>query len=225
MRTLLPLSLFACSIRAPEPQPASPTEAELEMRVFDVAAGNQELTASLINRLLPTPKDGRAMKGPNGTVVVVASSSVLDGVGDLVGRLEDAPAPAETGPATVELEYWVVTGKPAAEPVIPQDLQTLGPAVEAIITADGPQTLSRRNHQRLVTRQGRAGTLDTNAMRIEQRIEVDESDRIHAEIEIRLGGEARFETEIAVQPGKYVVLAQAEVQDDNVYIVARPTLK
>ncbi len=226
MRRLFPLlglALFACTPPAvPEPAPAPP----MEMRVYDVPAGQKGFIARTVNNAMSAEtRQGRALEGPADTVVVVAPASLQTGVAALVDKVGRA-APVEAAVVNVELRYWVVAATPAESPVIPAELQVVGPALADIARVDGPATFELVAQRRIQTMNGRSGAVKTRELSIQQDLAVShDRSAIQVDLMVSLGRSDTLRTELSLAPDTFAVLAQSQLDGRDVYVIVQPVLK
>lgn len=223
---LLSVVLFACTPAAipTEPAPAAP----MEMRVYDVPAGQKGFIAHTVNNVMSgETRQGRALEGPANTVVVVAPAKLHTGVAALVDKVEQAAPVASI--LNVELRYWVVAATPSREPSapgLPADLQSISPALADIVRIDGSATFELVAQRRIQTMNGRSGSVNTPDLTIRQDVAVShDRTTIQASLVVEVGNNAAIQTELSLTPDTFAVLAQAGQQDRAVYVIVQPVLK
>ncbi len=217
MNKLLILISFAavtagCRDRQPQVQvqPTAPSAApEVVLRSYDVPTGQGEQVRSILSGAFQGLKDevaARATLSPDGQLVVVAPESIQSGVADLVAEMAKRPPPA--APPTIELEYWLVAGRPVAERTGDfGPLDHLGNALQIIEQSHGsPMEFSLLESLRLRTLTDGHGFVAGRYARVSQTATLS-GGKVVADIECATGP-TRFETRVAIDPGQWLILGE-----------------
>ncbi len=200
--------------------PATPVSADhtsaevLVMRTYGVPPGSANRLQSVLSSLFFGVKDKVAAKatlGPNGELVVVAPIGIQTGVEALLERMKTSAPPSP--PPTVEMDYWLVLGRPAKERKDGPGLSAVKQALDAIESANGPMEFIRHDHIQLKSmtdHEGHARGVYTEAIQVVTVFE----DTIVANVTLHptfLRSRLIFETRIQLAPGKLVVLGAAGI--------------
>lgn len=238
MRTILLLAcLLGCSpvpasVEAP---PGAPAAAAMQMRSWPLPAGVAPVLADAIDDALRIDRDltqGQAIVGPGGSLVVVATPSVLEGVEALIAQAVASPAPA---PRNVELSYWLVTGS-AGEPSRSAGLDAVSEALDVLRSSDGVDRFELLSSRTLRTLDGSPGELEGGThgdapghLAVEQRVTIEPGgDAVIAWIDIdaRFGDRSMvLSSKMLLVPGKTTVLSQLGGDDDNAYLLVRAAVQ
>jgi hypothetical protein len=190
--------------------PAAAVEAPLELRTYVVPEGAQEEAVSILHTLLGRGKDaprlGSVSAGPGHQVMVTAPATFHAGVADLVERLKkDPPAP----PPTVEMEYWMLLGRPAEGPEDPAAFEpALQPVVKALQAAHGPMELVLAGRVKVASLAGRYAESVGETLRLRQRASPHRGGLLTS-LKLAPTGGTELETEVMLPPDKVVVLGYA----------------
>ena len=225
------LLLTACTL-PPQPAPA-PAPEPLVLETHAVPAGKAPEVVSLINRLFHSRVQGvdnlgnpvgvsggaRAVEGPSGAVVVVASASLQAGVRDLLATLPDQ---ADDGPRAMELEYWFATATPADGHAHPDGLAPIADALAAVESVTGPATWTTLAHRRLVSLDSERGELEGESVTVEQVLSW-QADRgvIVADVHTWMRRSGGTKTRVELRPDQTLVLSEVGGADETLYTFVR----
>ncbi|MBN1774013.1 MAG: hypothetical protein JXB32_22330 [Deltaproteobacteria bacterium] len=185
--------------------PLAPPPNPPVMATYDAPAPIAEKVAGVLRSLVAEGENpaGRVAALPGGRIVVVAPASIQDGVRDFIEHVRSGPLPPP--PATIRIRYWLVLGRPAAEPSGLEQLAAAAPALEAVMASTGPlelrlldrvEAISLENEH--ATAAGRRAEINQRAARAENGVFAD----------LHIGTRARLDTRVLLEPGKLVVLGQ-----------------
>ena len=208
LSTMALLFLTACSPWASAPPAAQP----MVITSYAVPAGTGERVARMLGELFAQGSAteaafGRVDVAPDGSVVVLASSSVQAGVADLLGHVTEA-AP----PKNVSVDYWIVLGHAGAASH-GAGLEAVGPALDAIEKTSGPRSFELAGHQTVLSLDAeRAELTDSQGRSFEQTVSVLAAGAMLADVAIDARADHRddIRTRLRLDPGVPIVLAQAE---------------
>jgi hypothetical protein len=178
----------------------------LVLRSYPAGGQAEELERSLdeLLRVGQTPI-GTATARPDGQVLVLAPSSVHRGLASAI----EARLRSKAGPTEIVTTYWLVTARPTVNgKERPARLGAIGPVLDEIVAADGPQDFSL--FERLELRQANGGTAEATSPlgEIKQRASVSEG-RVILWLRARFPPENHFETTLNLADGQFVVVGQA----------------
>ena len=216
----LPLALSACNPAAhpaatplPVPVAAAGSGSDaLIMRAYDVPQAYAAEIAGVVNRLMwrgqDAPRAGNAESGPGGMLLVTAPAGIHPGVEQIVARLKEKP-PAP--PSTVEITYWAVSAKRSDAAIIAPALTEIDPAIQALIKAEGPQTFSLLEKQRMHSLSGDDAKVLGNFFEIGQVASAREG-KIVAQLKIRAHeAKASLETKVQLPQDDLLILGQSGI--------------
>lgn len=189
-------------------QPAGNTEHEAPvlLRSYDVPAGQGQQVNAILSSVFHGVKEkvaARAALTPDGQLVVVAPAGIHEGLKGLLSKMKGRKPVA---PPSVEITYWLVVGRTAAEPnpdALPAEIQ---PALHAVLDAQGPmefallETLTVRS---LSDASGYAAGRYAHARQVASVTD----EKLVADLELSVQG-SRFETRVSIPTGKLLVLGQ-----------------
>jgi len=184
-------------------QPADPGRPVLASYPLPVGLGDR--VVGLLRDLLAEGEHpiGRVALAPGDRVIVVAPESIQEGIAATMKSLGDAQEPSP--PATIQLHYWLVLGRPAAQAAGLERLGEGAPAMDAIMRSQGPLDLRLVDEVRLASMEGEWAEVAGRRAHIEQRV-VRVGDRVIADLNVGAVGSLR--TRVQLEPGKFVVLGQ-----------------
>jgi hypothetical protein len=220
MPRFLALALIgACACSAQRTDRADPPE--LQLRTYKVPPGSGQQLRGLLHGVLFLEKDksvGRVSVSPDGQLVVLGSPQVQKGVEQLVA---DFPAVRRT-PATIQIEYWLLRGRPGPGKDAPE-LQAIAPAVKAI-AGQGASQLEPIESLRLQTLSDEYGKIQGRTLEVQQTASLVDG-KVVADLRLsRHHGNGRLETRLQLQPGQLVVLGESgegEEPGSSLYYVVR----
>jgi hypothetical protein len=138
----------------------------------------------------------------------MAPKSVHEAIPDLMATLAEPASPSAS--PTVRLTYWIVSGRAAAEGEIPPELSSLAAPLAAIRGEYGDLTLSLVERLSLASGFGQKAAVRGRTYRVIQTV-LAAGDAVVADV--KLTREAHWgegvETRLALEPGRYVLLAEA----------------
>lgn len=185
----------------PTPPPPNPPV----MATYEAPASIADKVAGVLRSLLADGDQpvGRVAALPGGRIVVVAPGSIHEGIRSFVASVRSGPLPPP--PAAIRLRYWLVLGRPAAQPSGLERTAEAAPAMEAVMSATGPLELRLLDRVELISlenehaaAEGRRSEISQLAARAENGVFAD----------LRIGTRARLDTRVLLEPGKLVVLGQ-----------------
>ena len=206
--------------------------AEVVLKGYEVPAGRAEELSRVLSGAMPRDAAGnqiaRVTSSPDGRVLVVGARGIQKGVESVLAEAARHPA---TPPPTVDMSYWLVSGKSAAKSgETSADLKEVGTALDAITKADGPMEFTLMEKVRLASisderAEGRSGYVD----RFEQRASVS-GGKVIAEITLDAAGAPMIRTQVQLTPDQFLVLGESSLNDPKnpgarLYYIVRPTVR
>jgi hypothetical protein len=195
-------SLFACQ----NPRPAESSE-PLTLQTYAVPGGQAVQLRGLLNQAFVwnDKAQAKATITPDGRLIVVGPQRIQDGVAALMDELSKKPPEA---PPTVNIEYWLVLGKPGKGAAVPDDLAQIAPALQTIGAEDGPQELRLLEHVQQRSLSDNEAEMRGVHVRVRQNATVL-SGKVLADISIHsLEGPSGLDTRLELPPGQLMVLGQ-----------------
>jgi hypothetical protein len=159
---------------------------------------------------------GQVSVGPGGTLVVVAPESVHEGIEQLVTELGSVES-SSLEPVPVQLTYWLVVGRPAADPPGgPQprtaaSLHAIAPVLTELTRSQGPMEFSLLERLQLASLGEDSAEMTGGVATIRQRASVVGANVV-ADLRIT-AGPATIETRVKIEPGQFLVLGQSGYRD------------
>ncbi len=189
-----------------------------ELKTYDAPAEvAPELVVALQN-LFSVGKDaaktGQATLAPNHQILVTAPAAYLPGIDALVTA---AISKKRLPPASIQLTYWAVIGRPANEGKTPPELQPIAATLEAISKNQGGLQFTPLEVVSLRALSGHSARAEGSELRISQTA-AERDGTVVADLEIvrqpaRDGPHGKIATEVKIQPGQSIVLGQSGYED------------
>ena len=213
-RTLVLLVFAALAATGCRERPADVFAADPHLRSYsvphDLATEVRNAVQEALRSQEGQPSRGRASLAPGGRLMVLAPPSVHRGVENLLASLEEAePQPK---PSTIEITYWVVAGRAAngRQPAIPNALREVESVLASTAAALGEQEFGLIERLQLSSRSdARAFTSGAHTSVVQRAYPA--GGQIVAHLEINPNGRASLETEVKINDGQTVVLAQTSI--------------
>lgn len=195
-------------VGSPPPVPAGPTPPPPNppvLATYEAPGPIADKVAGVLRLLVAEGENplGRVASLPGGRIVVVAPASIQDGVRNFLETVRNGPVPPP--PAAVRLRYWLVLGRPAAQPAGLERLGEAAPAMEAVMGATGPLDVRLLDRVELISLENKHGMAQGRRSEITQRVARTENGFF---ADLRIGTRARLDTRVLLEPGKLVVLGQ-----------------
>lgn len=183
------------------------------------------------------PPIGAVTLMPNGRLVVTAPASVQRSVSRIIDDItENKPGPT---PA-ITFDVWVVTATAGGNPQTPEALAEVGPALEVIRKAKGPQAFELLEKLSTVARTGRDSS-DVHGARSSMKVDAslrraeDNQQLVAAKLRIGINGlgwNSGLEAQTEMRPGELLVVGQSALgspmgappSNKQVYYIVRATL-
>ncbi len=190
---------------------AKAKEPPLTLQSYDVPKNQGGQVRQILGKVFYGVKDkvaARAALSPDGQLVVVAPATIQSGVKTLIDKMAKRKPPR---PASVEVTYWLVVGRPAAKTSSVPELAKVKPALQTITSSQGEMEfalLERLKVRSLADHTGR--TRGTHAQ-LRQTISLV-SGKIVGDLNIQVvSGKSRsqLETHVALDESKLLVLGEA----------------
>jgi hypothetical protein len=206
-----------------------PSDHGLELRSYQVPDQTAPEMEKILNNILRIEEIsyGRAMEGPTGQLIVAAPESVHLGIEGLILQLQESSPAA---PPTITVSYWAVIGEPATETSIAAGLGEVEPALDTIVTADGPLSFTLLEKIRLPSLSGEQGESYGQQICAWQ-VATARDGQVLANLRISLQqGTGHTETWINLEPDQLLVLGQTGLPNrpgerkhsaTNLYIIVR----
>lgn len=205
---------------------------EVVLRGYDVPAGRAEELARVLSGAMPRDASNnqiaRVTSSPDGRVLVVGTLGIQKGVEGVLAEAMKHPA---SPPPTVDMSYWLVTGRSAAKSgETSADLKEVGTALDAITKVDGPMEFTLLEKVRLASMsderaEGRSGRVD----RFEQVASVS-AGKVIADVTIDVVGVPMIRTRVQLTPDQFLVLGESSLDDPKnpgarLYYIVRPAVR
>jgi hypothetical protein len=214
MRIVSLLLLVGMAAAAAACRTATDDSPALVLRTYAVPKGSARALVSTLEAVLwvgeQKTRAGRAAVTPGGDLLVLAAPSVQTGVQALVDEVSKHPV---TYDQTIELDYFVLLGKPAssAQPP-PPGVGEVQPALDEIVRSQGPQAFTLAQRARLSTLNGNDGKLEGDKLKITQKAS-QTNDGLDAMVGIEFSGD-RIESRVHLDPERIVVLGSTAQRSD-----------
>jgi hypothetical protein len=227
MKRMMFLMLGALLFSCQRPESGDP----ITLRTYEVPSGQGAQLRGLLNMAFVTgdkaPPTAKATLTPDGRLVVVGPEKIQEGVSALVNELANKPAAT---PPTVQIEYWLVLGKPGQPQEPTGALKTVAPALQTIESQDGPLELHLLEH--LQARSISSDEAQTNGahVRVRQNATVL-GGKILADLSIHsLEGPSALDTRLEIPQGKLIVLGQGNysgktADEGALYYIVRASIQ
>ena len=207
-------------------------EPPLVLRSYSVAPELGTELTTIINGVLrrgdEMPPVGRVTLGPGGQLIVAAPEEIHEGIEKMLGDIKSAtPEP----PPMIKITYWIMAGSPVEKTRWPSRLKELEPALESIVSAEGPTAFTLVEKSQIYSLSGEQGKIETRLFWIRQTATARES-QILASINLNdrgIGG-GDIDTRVNLSPGQLLVLGQSalpesiggrEDTNSSLYIIVR----
>jgi hypothetical protein len=190
-------------IRVPAPAEES-REPQVVLRAYDVPEGQGPQVHAILSSVFRGVKDKVAALTPDGQLVVVAPEGIHQGLESLLGKMKGRKAVA---PPSIEITYWLVVGRSAAETSLGAQTGEIEPALEAVARAQGPMEFALLDKMRVRALSDARGHTTGRYARVQQVASVSDG-KVVADLDCSTEG-SRFETRVAIPPGKLLVLGEA----------------
>jgi len=181
---------------------------DLVLRAYP-ARGQAEQLARAIGPLLILGEQrvGSARVGPDGQLLILAPRSVQEGVAQLIEAQSSSGEPGS--PSSVVTTYWFLAAR-AGGPEVERAglLHEIGPVLDEIDSAQGPQDYRLIERLELRQTEGFPSEAVSPKVRIEQEVESVSGGRITARVRAHLTNADRVETVVNLRAGQYLVLGQ-----------------
>lgn len=204
---------------------------EVGLRAYDVPEGRAEELARVLAGAMPREGDhaiARVTASPDGRVLVAGSQAIQRGVEEVLAEVATRPAPP--APPTIDMTYWIVTGRPAEKAgSAGVGLREVTTALETISKADGPMTFELLEKVRLASMSDEHGFgSGANIKRFEQRASMTGDKKIIAELSIDLDGPPEIRTRVQLMPDQFLVLGESadpKTPGTRLYYIVRPSVR
>ena len=217
-RTLVLLVLASATAVGCGVGPADIPSADPHLRSYSVPHDLATEVRNALQEALRSPEGqpsrGRASLAPGGRLMVLAPPLAHTGVEDLFASLEEAEPPPK--PSTIEITYWIVAGRAAEgrKPVIPNALKEVESVLNSTAAALGQQEFGLIERLQLSSRSDARAFTTGAFMSVVQRA-YPAGGQIVAHLEINPTGRASLETEVKIDDGQTVVLAQTSIGSEG----------
>jgi hypothetical protein len=177
------------------------------LRTYAAPRNRGDDLAKSLQRVLIVGEErhGSVQQLDDGRLLVVAPTSVQDGVAELCHASETSPVPS--APATVELSYWVVLAEPAETADASALPRSLAPAMDEIVHRNGPHRFELLDTTRIASIPHAWAQSNGANAKFTQTTSLFE-DELLADIAIDMHG-AEFNTRVALRPGELAVIGQS----------------
>lgn len=224
---VLAAALTGCTV------PTTPTAVEaapaLELRTWQLGTGQVKEVADALNDVFYSSEwQAHASAGPNGRLMVVGNSQMLDGVADYLETVTENAGPQSAG-KNVSLQYWVVRAEPAEAVSMGPGLTRVSETLSAISEADGPQAYSLMAAQTVHTRDGERGSFQEHEFAGQHRVSIQSDEVVAADVKLRVPGSFETETRMVIHTDQTTALSQSVAIDDEqlttVYTLVRASIQ
>ena len=212
----LAIATFGCQARGTLQQQQSAEDkegdSELLLKSYEVPAGDALQAERVLHTVFDRLKDKVAAQSsvtPDGQLLVIASKGVHQGVEEFLSKM--AKREPQPPPPTIQLDYWFVVGQKSNEIAIAADLQSIAPALEAVVGANGPMRFDKLEGTRLSTLSDMRGEANGVYSTLEQRASFI-GGKVIADLNIALRGGSKIETRLSLTPDKLIVLGETGVK-------------
>lgn len=204
---------------------------EIALHAYEVPEGRAEELARVLSGAMPREGDhaiARVTASPDGRVLVAGSKAMQRGVQEVLADIAKRPAPP--APPSIEMTYWVVTGKRAEKPGDGGvDLKEVATALETITKTDGPMTFELLEKMRLSSMSdehgfGRGAKIE----KFEQRASMTGDKKIIADLTIDPDGSPEIRTRVQLTPEQFLVLGESadpKTPGARLYYIVRPSVR
>ena len=228
-RSCLVAAVLVFGAASCRPAPGPPGSEVLELRSYEVPEGYSRELEILVNRALDggegNADKGRALQGPGGELILVATPQIHRGVGEMLGKLELAPAQP---PRNIWCSYYVVLGRPMtaeASDVPDSRLSSITKALDAIRLADGPQFFELWDSRSLLSVDGQTAVIDGRSLRVRQTASYSpENETIQLELGVA-SGLGNIDTQVQLVPDQLLVLGRnagtSDGQNTSSYVIVK----
>lgn len=197
---------------AATPTPAS-TNAVVPLRLasYEVPKNQGSQVQQILARVFSGVKDkvaARAALSPDGQLVVVAPEGIHGGVKKLIEKMAKRKPPQ---PASAEITYWLVVGRPAPKPSYATDLTRVKSALQAVTSSQGPMEFALLERLRLRTLADHHGRTRGTHADLRQTVSLV-GGKVVGDLYISVNGpkgESKLETRVVLDPSKELVLGEA----------------
>jgi len=184
----------------------------LTLKSYDVPKNQGGQVKQILGKVFYGVKDkvaARAALSPDGQLVVVAPDTIQAGVKQLIDKMATRKVPA---PASVEVTYWLVVGRPAAKMAIPAELGAVKPSLGTVMKAGGtPMEFALLERLRVRSLADRTGSTQGVYARLRQTVSFV-GGRIVGDLDIsvkRGKSRSQLETRVVLDESKQLVLGEA----------------
>lgn len=205
------VALAGCKEKEVRFQPAEPAEqsASVALKSYDVPSGHAQQVRTVLRSVFHEQEiTARAELSPDGQLLVLGPDGVQRGVDELLAKMKDRkPPPA---PPSVELNYWLVIGTPAAEHTVGAGLDEIRGALDSLSAAQGPMRFVKMDRMRVKSLADEHANANGIYGSVRQRATLAD-DKVLADVGIDVGGGGRLDTRLAIEPGQLLVLGEAGI--------------
>jgi hypothetical protein len=191
-----------------EAQAPEAGEPQVVLRSYEVPEGQGQQVNAILSSVFRGVKDkvaARAALTPDGQLVVVAPEGIHQGLQGLLGKMKGR---APIAPASVEITYWLVVGRPSATAANDPRTKEVSAALDAVAAAQGPMEFALLEKLQVRTLSDARGHTTGRHARVHQIASVNDG-KVVADLDCATSNDSRFETRVAIEPGKLLVLGQA----------------
>lgn len=215
----LALVALACAatLGCRTPAPAPVEHEPFTLKTYEVPHGYEAQVRALIRGVT----DASVEVAPNGKLLVNATPGTHSGIRQLIADLKASAPPADEGPVT--LTYWLILGR-APEGKVSDAIVTRGfpergqkdvlPALQALNASQGPFEFALLERVELVGALDRTLEAQGEWVKIQQRVTRD-GGGLSAELSVDADGPPFLQTELQLEPGKFLVLGQTSFDQDR----------
>lgn len=195
----------------PYPPGSAPgAKSPVSLRTYSVPAGQRPAAYDALRALLTAgDKIGSVRMGPSGTLMVLTTGAIHEGVASFVAELQKAPPAAAPEAKNVVGRYWFVEGRLGEgedDPALAPIAQTL----KAIEQRQGPMIFSLVEQVQVRSSAGDRGSAIGRAARVMQSLVALPGGALKGRLELSLNDQrAETKTEINVRYDQDLVLGQA----------------
>ena len=187
----------------------APEEAQLELRTYTLDKGHKGLAYQTLRPIFPHVVDG-----PGNTLVVSAKPADHKGIQDFLEQLASLPKQPPLTQSRVRMSYWLVKGRPSAEPSVGQGLSEITPTLSSISKDQGDMEFELVERFELLSSNGEHASANGRYAKLEQGLLRNEAGLL-LDIELALFRGAEMRTRLHLAPGETLVLGQVGALEDR----------